>query len=161
MGLLLSVVPDNSGRSIFRCHYFIHTENQQLIHMYRLSLKFLTCKPQITVYMLAPKLQFTCKPQIYSLHTSPKITIYKLSPKLQFTCKPQITVYMLSPKLQFIHVTPKITVYTCDPLNYSLHMWPPKLQFTCEPQNYSRLACRTIKYKHSYRRGLGAKMQRQ
>lgn len=82
-----------------------------------LSLKLLTYKHQITVYMLAQKLQFTCYPQNYNLH---------VSPELQFTCyhtnyslymwPPQITVYMWAPKLQFTckyhngNISPKITL---------------------------------------------------
>lgn len=69
-----------------------------------LSLKLLTYKPQITVYMLAQKLQFTCYPQNYNLH---------VSPELQFTCyHTNYSLYMWPPKLQF----------TCEPQNYSLHV---------------------------------------
>lgn len=73
-----------------------------------LSLKLLTYKPQITVYMLAQKLQFTCYPQNYSLH---------VSPELQFTCyHPNYSLYMWPPKLQFTckyhngNISPKITL---------------------------------------------------
>lgn len=93
-----------NGRSILWCHYSIHTEGQQLIHIYMLSLKLLTYKPQITVYMLAQKLQFTCYPQNYNLH---------VSPELQFTCyHTNYSLYMWPPKLQF----------TYEPQNYSLHV---------------------------------------
>lgn len=76
--------------------------------MYMLSLKLLTYKPQITVYMLAPKLQFTCYPQNNNLH---------VSPELQFTCyHPNYILYMWPPKLQFTckyhngNISPKITL---------------------------------------------------
>lgn len=69
-----------------------------------LSLKLLTYKPQITVYMLAQKLQFTCYPQNYNLHVSPELHLHVITQITVYTCDP--------PKLQF----------TCEPQNYSLHV---------------------------------------